>query len=142
MAKIDPIINTIVYAECVLKIFAMGFVLGQNSYLRDGWNVLDFIVVFSSVVTEVQSMLSDGPKNHGMKAFRTFRLLRPLRLVGRIKTLKTLIGTLLNSMKALGATMALTSFFFIVYAIFGMTVWSGALHYRCYATEHPVDGVW
>lgn len=77
-----------------------------------------------------------------MKAFRTFRLLRPLRLVGRIKTLKTLIGTLINSLKALGATMALTCFFFIVYAIFGMTVWSGALHWRCYATEHPVDGVW
>ena len=63
-------------------------------------------------------------------------------LVGRIKTLKTLIGTLINSLKALGATMALTCFFFLVYAIFGMTVWSGSLHYRCYETEHPVDGVW
>lgn len=61
MAKIDPYVNTIIYAECVLKIFAMGFVIGENSYLRDGWNVLDFVVVFSSVITAVQGMLSDGP---------------------------------------------------------------------------------
>lgn len=33
-------------------------------------------------------------------------------------------------------------FVFLVYAIFGMTVWSGALHYRCYATRHPENGVW
>ena len=49
----DPYINAIVYTECVLKIFAMGFVFGRNSYLRDGWNVLDFLVVFSSFVTAI-----------------------------------------------------------------------------------------
>ena len=31
--------------ECIFKIIAMGFVLRKNSYLRDGWNVIDFIVV-------------------------------------------------------------------------------------------------
>lgn len=53
-----------------------------------------------------------------------------------------MIRTLLNSMSALTATMGLTCFIFTVYAIFGMTVWSGALHNRCYTTEHPVDGEW
>ena len=53
IGMIDPYINAIVYTECVLKIFAMGFVFGRNSYLRDGWNVLDFLVVFTSVITEV-----------------------------------------------------------------------------------------
>ena len=28
LAQIDPYVNTIIYAECVLKIFAMGFVFG------------------------------------------------------------------------------------------------------------------
>lgn len=31
--------------ECVLKIIAMGFVLNENSYLRNGWNIIDFIVI-------------------------------------------------------------------------------------------------
>lgn len=53
-----------------------------------------------------------------------------------------MIATLLSSMSALSATMGLTLFVFTVYAIFGMTVWSGALHYRCYVTEFPVNGEW
>ncbi|GFH11380.1 EF-hand domain-containing protein, partial [Haematococcus lacustris] len=31
--------------EAVLKIIALGFVLGPNTYLRSGWNCLDFLVV-------------------------------------------------------------------------------------------------
>jgi len=31
--------------ECLLKIVSMGFITHSKSYLRDGWNVLDFIVV-------------------------------------------------------------------------------------------------
>ena len=32
--------------ECILKIITYGFFIHQNSYLRrDGWNVLDFVVV-------------------------------------------------------------------------------------------------
>jgi hypothetical protein len=31
--------------ECLLKIMAMGFFMRKNSYLRNGWNVVDFIVV-------------------------------------------------------------------------------------------------
>jgi hypothetical protein len=41
----DPIINPIIYSECFLKIIAYGFIKGEGSYLSDGWNVLDFVVV-------------------------------------------------------------------------------------------------
>jgi hypothetical protein len=58
-----------------------------------------------------------------MAALRTFRLMRPLRLLGRVKALKTLINTLICSLQALGATMGLACFIYIVYAIFGITVW-------------------
>lgn len=37
---------TIVFTlEFILKVLAMGFVIKKHSYIRDGWNVLDFIVV-------------------------------------------------------------------------------------------------
>lgn len=32
-------------AEAMLKILALGFVLNDNAYLRNLWNVLDFFVV-------------------------------------------------------------------------------------------------
>lgn len=31
--------------EALLKIMAFGFVLHPGSYLRNGWNILDFVVV-------------------------------------------------------------------------------------------------
>jgi voltage-dependent calcium channel L type alpha-1S len=32
--------------EAGLKIFALGFIVGQETYLKNGWNVVDFIIVF------------------------------------------------------------------------------------------------
>jgi len=71
-----------------LKIVAMGFFSGEGSYLRDGWNCLDFVVVSASAITEVIKVLDpDQKENSGVAALRTFRLLRPLRLLGRVKAL-------------------------------------------------------
>ena len=33
--------------ESILKIVAVGFDLHENSYLRDAWNVIDFVIVIS-----------------------------------------------------------------------------------------------
>lgn len=39
---------TLIYViESMLKIIAFGFVLHSYSYLRDIWNVLDFVIVIS-----------------------------------------------------------------------------------------------
>ncbi len=36
--------------EALAKIIGSGFILDKNSYLRDGWNVLDFIIVITSII--------------------------------------------------------------------------------------------
>lgn len=43
--KCEIIFATIFVIECILKIIAFGFVRGERAYLRDGWNVLDFVIV-------------------------------------------------------------------------------------------------
>jgi hypothetical protein len=35
-------------AEMILKILGMGFIFGPNAYLKESWNVLDFLIVISS----------------------------------------------------------------------------------------------
>ena len=35
-------------AECVIKVGARGFILNTYTYLRDGWNWLDFFVIVIS----------------------------------------------------------------------------------------------
>lgn len=31
--------------ECMMKIIAYGFLMHQGAYLRNGWNILDFVIV-------------------------------------------------------------------------------------------------
>lgn len=39
---------TIVFlVEAAIKIFAMGFVMHKHSYLRDGWNFIDLLIVIT-----------------------------------------------------------------------------------------------
>ena len=33
--------------EAIIKILAMGFILHKHAYLRDAWNILDFIIVIT-----------------------------------------------------------------------------------------------
>ena len=44
---LGKIITIIFLIEFVIKVIAMGFCLGKNSYIRDHWNKLDFIVVIT-----------------------------------------------------------------------------------------------
>jgi len=34
--------------EMSLKIFGLGFILNKDAYLRDMWNVMDFVIVITS----------------------------------------------------------------------------------------------
>jgi len=58
-------------------------------------------------------------------------------------SMKLLIGTLLKSMKHLGGILGLAIFFFMIFAILGVSLWDGKIHFRCYETPEPLpDGTW
>ena len=76
--------------ECVFKILGMGFCLDAGSYLRDAWNWLDFLVVISSLMTEI-------PQLKSVSGMRTLRLMRPLRSLTTMPSMRLLISTLLAS---------------------------------------------
>ena len=143
IVQTNPVFNTIIYVECILKIIAMGFYFGQHTYLSEAWNWLDFFVVASSLMDDIMSLVSSGQgAAKGLSSLRAVRLLRPLRLLGKVPAIKVLITTLLNSIAGLGGIMGLAMFFFSIFSILGMTVWSGRIHYRCYLDSEPSDGEW
>ena len=45
--KTEPYFIGIFCFEAGIKIVALGFIYHKGSYLRNGWNVMDFIVVLS-----------------------------------------------------------------------------------------------
>jgi hypothetical protein len=86
----DPFFTIAFLIECVIKVIAMGFCYDEGSYLTHGWNWLDFLVVVSSLLTEIPQMKT-------VKGMRTFRLMRPLRSLTTMPSMRVLISTLLSS---------------------------------------------
>ena len=68
--------------------------MNDDAYLRDSWNVIDFMCVLSSVAGMIPSLSNAG----AVKVLRTFRVLRPLLAIKRFKTLQLLLNTLFKSM--------------------------------------------
>ena len=95
--------------EMVLKILAMGFVFGAETYLRDPWNQLDFVIVGSAwlgkleetpaATTDTSTTTADSSGNDpasilpvdtsvkssggGLAALRSLRILRPLKTIAK-----------------------------------------------------------
>jgi hypothetical protein len=88
---IDIGTTTIFTLEMILKIIARGFVFcGKKSYIRDPWNILDSSTVAFSI-------LSLTPLPNKLSIVKVFRIMRPLRVIGRIEGLKLQVLSLIHS---------------------------------------------
>ena len=71
--------------EMCVKILADGFILHKGSYLRNPWNIMDFIVVVSGFLPYLIPQSADeGEAGPDLSTLRTFRVLRPLKLVSGV----------------------------------------------------------
>ncbi|XP_067286905.1 calcium channel, voltage-dependent, L type, alpha 1D subunit, a isoform X13 [Pseudorasbora parva] len=136
--------------ETFLKIIAYGLVMHQNAYVRNGWNMLDFVIVvigLFSVVLEVltkdgeKEVVGDHASAHGhggkpggfdVKALRAFRVLRPLRLVSGVPSLQVVLNSIIKAMVPLLHIALLVLFVIIIYAIIGLELFIGKMHATCY----------
>lgn len=130
----DLVFTTIFIIEFFLKVLAIGFVHHESSYLQDPWNVLDFVIVISSVVA-----LTGSSAN--VSGLRTFRVIRPLRTISTMKGLKILVTTFVRSIPMLMSTLIVLLFYFLVFGIVGMQLWAGRFSWRCFdiTTGHLVE---
>jgi hypothetical protein len=119
-------------AEMFLKIFAFGFILSEGAYIKDTWNILDFLVIVLGWVSIfLESGDSGGSGVKGIGGLRAFRILRPLKTVKSIKGLRNLIVTILESVGQLGDIAIIMFFSFMIFSIAGVQMWQGLFMYRC-----------
>lgn len=84
----EKVITSIFTLEFLVKVIAMGLILEKNTYMRDPWNVLDFVCLLTGIAEQT-------PLNIDTFIFlRTLRVLKPLRSVKVLHTLKDLINGL------------------------------------------------
>eukprot|EP00039_Didymoeca_costata_P029936 m.27120 g.27120 ORF g.27120 m.27120 type:complete len:1754 (-) comp7865_c0_seq1:131-5392(-) len=110
--------------EMILKIVAWGlYYCGPGSYLRNGWNVLDFIIVIVALTDQIFSdQLGEAT---ALQALRGFRVLRPLKFVTSIQSLQSVMISLIKSIPRLSHVAGLVLFLLVIATIIGVEFYRG-----------------
>uniref|UniRef100_A0A3Q3JUG4 Voltage-dependent L-type calcium channel subunit alpha n=1 Tax=Monopterus albus TaxID=43700 RepID=A0A3Q3JUG4_MONAL len=139
LESLEYIFLIIFTLECFLKIVAYGFVFHEGAYLRNCWNILDFVIVFMGLFTfvlDTVNKIAGAPTEKGggfdMKALRAFRVLRPLRLVSGVPSLQVVMNSILKAMLPLLHIALLVFLLVTIYAIMGLELFKCKMHKTCY----------
>uniref|UniRef100_A0A667J674 Calcium voltage-gated channel subunit alpha1 H n=1 Tax=Lynx canadensis TaxID=61383 RepID=A0A667J674_LYNCA len=122
----DDFIFAFFAVEMIIKMVALGL-FGQKCYLGDTWNRLDFFIVMAGMM----EYSLDG-HNVSLSAIRTVRVLRPLRAINRVPSMRILVTLLLDTLPMLGNVLLLCFFVFFIFGIVGVQLWAGLLRNRCF----------
>uniref|UniRef100_A0AAQ4P5B8 Voltage-dependent L-type calcium channel subunit alpha n=1 Tax=Gasterosteus aculeatus aculeatus TaxID=481459 RepID=A0AAQ4P5B8_GASAC len=141
LESLEYIFLIIFTLECFLKIVAYGLVFHEGAYLRNCWNILDFVIVFMGLFTfalDTINKIAGVPMEKGggfdMKALRAFRVLRPLRLVSGVPSLQVVMNSILKAMLPLLHIALLVFLLVTIYAIMGLELFKCKMHKTCYYT--------
>jgi hypothetical protein len=119
-----------------MKILSFGFLFNsENSYLRNGWNIIDFVVVVISII----SMMITSDKMKIIKIFRLLRVLRPLRVISRNKGLKIGIQALIMAIPSLFNVLIISLTFFMICAIIGVNYFKGTFFSCIFNDRYPSE---
>ncbi|XP_068109760.1 voltage-dependent L-type calcium channel subunit alpha-1D isoform X10 [Hyperolius riggenbachi] len=145
LEKVEYAFLIIFTIETFLKIIAYGLFMHPNAYVRNGWNLLDFVIVIVGLFSVALEQLNFGTKetdgaSHStgksggfdVKALRAFRVLRPLRLVSGVPSLQVVLNSIIKAMVPLLHIALLVLFVIIIYAIIGLELFVGKMHKSCY----------
>jgi voltage-gated sodium channel len=112
----DRLIVAVFIAEILAKI-----VVYRRGFARDPWNVFDFVVISLSIL----------PATDSFSVLRAFRVLRILRLVAVVPSMRQVVRGLLNAIPGMATTAGLLLLSFYLFSViatklFGDTFPSGS----------------
>ncbi|XP_066510019.1 voltage-dependent N-type calcium channel subunit alpha-1B-like [Hoplias malabaricus] len=124
----EPYFIGIFCFEAGIKIIALGFGFHKGSYLRNGWNVMDFVVVLTGILTTVGA-------DFDLRTLRAVRVLRPLKLVSGIPSLQVVLKSIMKAMVPLLQIGLLLFFAILMFAIIGLDFYMGKFHQTCFRND-------
>ena len=142
-------LNTINFAfsgvfilEAMLKILTSGFIFDKKAYLRDYWNMIDFLIVVAAIIDIIvaASSAQESDSLQALRSLRVLRVLRPLKAVKSLPSLRKQVAALLKSLQQLANVMAFLLVMFFLFGIMGLQLFNQSVHYACRTTEKPLPG--
>jgi hypothetical protein len=123
---IDWVFLVLFTVEMAIKMLAQGLCMHPHSYLRSGWNWLDFVVV---IIGYLETYSTGLP---GISTLRLFKTLRPLRSLQRIRGMRVLVQCILEAMPQMCNVLLFLFFIIFFFALFGVALFKGGLRFTCH----------
>ncbi|XP_008693077.1 cation channel sperm-associated protein 4 [Ursus maritimus] len=110
-STIDDIVLTILICELLL-----GWLNGFWIFWKDGWNILNFLIIFTLLLGFFINELSVNAITY------TLRALRLVHVCMAVEPLARIIRVILQSVPDMANIMTLILFFMLVFSVFGVTL--------------------
>lgn len=111
--------------EALVKIIAFGFIVNKHSYLRNPWNIIDFFVVGSALLSIGLAGFSFLSVIKIVRVVRIVRVLRPLRVVSKYRELQIAITCLVKSIPGVLRLQVIVVFALMLLSVLHTILFSG-----------------
>eukprot|EP01052_Picozoa_sp_SAG31_P006997 SAG31_NODE_329_length_17643_cov_10.377793_2_plen_1951_part_00 len=125
------VFNGIFTVEMVLRITAASFVTGPAAYMKNWWNIFDFVVINSMWIGFIASYALDST----MDVISTLTVLRSLRALRFFRGTREITTTLGMAANTLVLMLILIVSLWLMFSIIGRELFAGALSRSCDAIE-------
>ncbi len=105
----DMAIICVFVVEIVLKIYAQGF-----RFFRSGWNIFDFLIV----------SLGFLGGSYPLTVVRSLRILRTLRIVRHVPSMKVIIESFLRALPGIGSVIMVMMLLIFIFAVIGTSLFA------------------
>uniref|UniRef100_A0A4W6BUJ1 Calcium voltage-gated channel subunit alpha1 H n=1 Tax=Lates calcarifer TaxID=8187 RepID=A0A4W6BUJ1_LATCA len=129
--SVTPVFDVFIFAffsmEMLIKMLALGVYDYEGSYLSNNWNKFDVLIISGEVLNYFLTSLGIH--------IQICHALRPMRLIGRVQSLRDLVIILLDTVPMLGNVLILYIFVIHIFGVVGVQLWAGQLLNRCFLGE-------
>ncbi|CEG50199.1 voltage-gated ion channel superfamily [Plasmopara halstedii] len=125
---LDKALAIIFAIEMVIKIVAMGLVMHKGAYLRNGWNIIDGVIVVSSLIMLVAESSGKGANLKSLRSLRGLRTFRPLRMISRRPGLKLVVNALFEAIPEVINVLFVCMLFFLIFSIVAVNYLKGTFN--------------
>ncbi|WP_394731021.1 ion transporter [Altererythrobacter sp. GH1-8] len=111
ISTLDRLAIGIFVVELALKLFVY-----RLSFFRNGWNVFDFVIVSVALV----------PASQQFSVLRALRILRALRLISVVPSMRKVIVGLFSAIPSIGTVIVMLVLLFYISAVMATKLFGGA----------------
>ena len=140
MDNAEDVFTLLFFVEMLVKMVGLGIFVRRGGYFHSGHNIVDFIIVAVSTYCLVDSWFihTTMAATSGMTAARSFRLLRPLRTLSALGSLRAILRSITTAIARLTDVLLLTIIFAVFMCLIALQFFQDTLSHCC-ATVDPAS---